>query len=183
MNILDIKEELEKKIKEFFKVEFQTEIENIVIEIPDLQFGDLTTNVCLQESQNLKLSPIQLAEKLKNFLEQSLTLAFSKGEGIVQKIEIRGPGFINFYVKGGGEAAAQIPTKYFGKKVLVEHSSPNLFKPFHIGHLVNNFIGEFIVRAMKEAHADVTTISYPSDISIGIAKAIYILKQENILEF
>lgn len=69
-----------------------------------------------------------------------------------------------------------IDTKFTNKKVLVEHSSPNLFKPFHIGHLMNNTIGESIVQMMKYTNADLKTVSFPSDISIGIAKAIYIIK-------
>jgi arginyl-tRNA synthetase len=61
------------------------------------------------------------------------------------------------------------------RKILVEHSSPNLFKPFHIGHLMNNTIGEAITRLAKVSGAQVSTMSFPSDISLGVAKAIYAL--------
>ena len=71
-----------------------------------------------------------------------------------------------------------IETKFTNQKVLVEHSSPNLFKPFHIGHLMNNIIGESMVRMMKGTKSDLRVMSFPSDISIGIAKAIYILKHK-----
>ncbi|HVY35770.1 MAG TPA: arginine--tRNA ligase [Candidatus Paceibacterota bacterium] len=67
---------------------------------------------------------------------------------------------------------------YAGKKILVEHSSPNLFKPFHIGHVMNNAIGESIERMAKRSGATVTAISYPSDISLGISKAIWKLMQD-----
>ncbi len=174
MNILEIKSELTKKIKEFFKSEFNFELKNINIELPELQFGDLTTNICLQESKNLNISPQELALKLKTYLE-------NKKLDFVKSIEIKGPGFLNFSLTPDPSPRERgvVPTKYFGKKVLVEHSSPNLFKPFNIGHLMNNFTGEFIVRAMKEAGAEVTTISYPSDISLGIAKAVYEIKKHD----
>src|SRR5690606_16539309 len=59
------------------------------------------------------------------------------------------------------------------KKVLIEHSSPNLFKPFHIGHLMNNTVGESLVRLVKYSGAETTVISYPSDVSLGIGKAVW----------
>ncbi|MEN9852217.1 MAG: arginyl-tRNA synthetase [Candidatus Parcubacteria bacterium] len=98
----------------------------------------------------------------------------------IQKIEIAGPGFINITlnteaIRVALENTESVQTIYTGKKVLVEHSSPNLFKPFHIGHLMNNFIGESVVRIMKIGGAEVATMSFPSDMSLGIAKALYII--------
>ena len=64
------------------------------------------------------------------------------------------------------------------KKYLMEHSSPNLFKPFHIGHLVNNSIGESLTRIFKTAGAETKTISFPSDVSPGIAKTVWAIKEK-----
>src|SRR5690606_38613660 len=64
--------------------------------------------------------------------------------------------------------------------ILVEHSSPNLFKPFHIGHVMNNTIGESLVQLARASGAEVSAISFPSDISLGIAKALFILLEKNI---
>jgi arginyl-tRNA synthetase len=77
-----------------------------------------------------------------------------------------------------GKGDVELVTKYSGKNILVEHSSPNLFKPFHIGHLVNNIIGEFVARAIQVGGGNVSTMSFPSDISLGIAKAVYIIKDD-----
>jgi arginyl-tRNA synthetase len=71
-----------------------------------------------------------------------------------------------------------VETKFTERKVLIEHSAINLFKPFNIGHLMNNVIGESLVRMMKASGAKLKTMSFPSDISLGIAKAIYILKNK-----
>jgi arginyl-tRNA synthetase len=70
-----------------------------------------------------------------------------------------------------------------GKKVLIEHSSPNLFKPFHIGHMMNNAIGESLVRLFRVSGAHVSTMSFPSDISLGIAKAIFVLLEKYGADF
>ncbi len=65
-----------------------------------------------------------------------------------------------------------------GKTILVEHSSPNLFKAFHIGHVMNNTIGESIVRLAEYSGAKVIKIAYPSDVSLGIGKAVWSLLQK-----
>jgi arginyl-tRNA synthetase len=111
----------------------------------------------------------------------------------IQKIEVAGPGFINFYLSKTffADTIEEILSKedewgsttiHKGKKILVEHSSPNLFKPFHIGHVMNNAIGESITRLAKFSGAKVTAISYPSDVSLGIGKAVYVLLQDGGLE-
>ncbi len=146
--------------------------------------GHYATSVALSLSKDAGTTPKECAEKLV----EELTL---KNHKEIAKIEIAGPGFINFFlrdeiIRDEVERIESLPyfeTKYSGKKILVEHSSPNLFKPFHIGHLMNNIAGESVVRLMKMAGAQVTTMSFPSDISLGVAKAIYIIKQDGGIAF
>ncbi|HRH25253.1 MAG TPA: arginine--tRNA ligase, partial [Candidatus Paceibacterota bacterium] len=176
-----MKERLEKAIKEALG-ELGLPSVDFSLEHPkELSHGDYMTNVALivgkQESQN----PIELAEKIvENFNNQKI-------EGI-EKVGVAGPGFINFTLKREAFAKALSDAQdkewgntevYAGKKILVEHSSPNLFKPFHIGHLMNNTIGEALYRLAKRSGAEkATPISFPSDISLGIAKAIYVLRED-----
>ncbi len=150
----------------------------------ELSHGDYMTNVALivgkQESNPPAGGPIELAGTIaENLRNQNI-------EG-VESIEVAGPGFINFTLKREvfvrGLADAQDSEwgntdVYENKKILVEHSSPNLFKPFHIGHLMNNTIGEALYRLAKSSGAHATPISFPSDISLGVAKAIYILLEK-----
>jgi len=184
MNILSVRDGIKKQITKFFDVEYGLLIENISITIPEMEFGDLSTNICLAESKSLKVSPIEIANKLVSFLRK-------QNLNYLKDLEVKGPGFINFWLSQkvlvekkslfsflSSSKNNFVPSKYTGKSVLVEHSSPNLFKPFTIGHLMNNFTGEFLVRAMKETGAFVTTISFPSDISMGIAKAVYVIKED-----
>lgn len=139
--------------------------------------GDLSTNIAFIIAKEKNLSPKFCATELVTLLENKL-------ESIVEKIEVAGPGFINFFLKAGfvrmenEKDKIDITTRFTGKNILVEHSSPNLFKPFSIGHLMNNIIGEFVTRAIKIGGADVTTISFPSDISLGIAKALFIINRD-----
>ena len=99
-------------------------------------------------------------------------LQLSGVEG-VENIELAGSGFINFTVNREVfiKVLALSNTErwgstdvYEGQKILVEHSSPNLFKPFHIGHLMNNAVGEAITGLAKHSGAEVITMSFPSDI-------------------
>ena len=146
----------------------------------ELSHGDYMTNVALIVGKQENKNPIELAGTIaENIKNQNI-------EG-VENIEVAGPGFINFtlkrevFVKGlvGAQDSEWGNTDvYTGKKILVEHSSPNLFKPFHIGHLMNNTIGEALYRLAKSSGAHATPISFPSDISLGVAKAIYILLEK-----
>lgn len=158
----------------------------VVIEHPkDMSHGDFATTVALAVAKELDKNPKEIAEALIAYLNEH------KGDNI-ESITIAGPGFINFTLSRsifvGGLAEAQkkewgSTQVYAGQKILIEHSSPNLFKPFHIGHLMNNTIGEGITRLAKSSGAEVATMSFPSDISLGVAKAIFILLEKYGPEF
>ncbi len=157
-----ILEEVKNQIKQIL------EVEDFVVAFNDVKnvekFGHVYTNVAMR----LKVDAEGVAEKLRD--------SFSR-------VEVAGNGFINIwldenFLRTHIVVKDKIKTKFTGQKILVEHSSPNLFKPFNIGLFMNNTIGEFISRSMKISDADTTTISYPSDISLGIAKAIFIIKRD-----
>ena len=175
------------------KMEIKKEIENLIkealgkigltapavhLEHPDdLSFGDFSTNIAMVLAKERKQNTKFLAEDIKNKISES---------ELIEKTEVAGPGFINFFLskKFFKESINSIDENfgklniYQGKKILVEHSSPNLFKPFHIGHMMNNTIGESITRLAQFSGANVTKISYPSDISLGIAKAVWEIKRK-----
>lgn len=149
-----------------------------VLEAPtDTEHGDYATNLCLVLAKPRGVSPKALADEFAPKLEEIL-----KEKGVISKVEIAGPGFINFFLTDEklreGNKGREIVTKFSGKNILVEHSSPNLFKPFHIGHLMNNIVGEFVTRSMQLSKANTTALCFPSDISFGIAKAIYVWKKD-----
>ncbi len=154
----------------------------------DLKMGDYSTNVAMVLSKREKTNPKELAQKIVDQLSR-LNL-----DSKINKIDVAGAGFINFYLAPEFFADSTkeiLNTKdnfgkvesLKGKKVLVEHSSPNLFKPFHIGHMMNNTIGESMVQIMKFSGAEVKTMSFPSDISLGVAKAVFIILEKYGADF
>ena len=157
---------------------YGAEVGTIAIDRPtDPAHGDYASSVALAYCKTLSLSPRALAEKIVADISKNLPPE-------IAKLEIAGPGFINFFFSDTAiqtentKEKIALKTIYSGKKILVEHSSPNLFKPFHIGHLMNNITGEFVARATKAGGGEVTTMSFPSDVSLGIAKAIYVLNED-----
>lgn len=176
-----IKVDLQKKIEE---VCVSLGIERkVTLEHPqELTHGDFATSIALSAAKDLKQNPKELAEVVAGKIREL-------GDESIKDVSVAGPGFINISltpkalfeelsrVLENGEKYGQNKL-HQGKKILVEHSSPNLFKPFHIGHLMNNAIGESISRIVKNTGADTVVISYPSDISLGIAKAIWVIMQK-----
>ena len=155
-------------------------ISDVAVELEhpsDLSHGDYSTNVAMVSGGN----PKETAERIVETLNE-------KGIKGVEKIEVAGPGFINFHLSRDffTDAVKKVDADFGkndlhkGEKILFEHSSPNLFKPFHVGHVMNNVIGESAVRLAKFAGADVATISYPSDLSLGVGKAVWALLEKGI---
>lgn len=149
----------------------------------ELSHGDYATNIAMMLAKSEGKNPRELAEIIVEKLsEKHPEHSFS----------VAGPGFINIQFSReffAGEVKNILDsgdnygrnTLSAGKTILVEHSSPNLFKPFHIGHMMNNTIGESIVRLCKMSGAPlVHTISYPSDVSLGIGKAVYQLMKYDV---
>ncbi len=126
-------------------------------------FGDLSTNIALQLASHLKLNPRQIAEEIKNKIK------FDKN--IIEKIEIAGPGFINFYISNTSyySSLIQILTEKeeFGKsnigknlKTQVEFISANPTGPLTIGHGRQAVLGDTIARLYEACGYDVTREYY-----------------------
>ncbi len=182
-----IKEVLIQKIKSLQKTGEWPDFElpTFVVERPkEYNHGDYTVNLGFTLAKYVQKKPAEITD----LLVQNLSIMH------VKEIAAVG-GYINFVcsdkirVKEMRTVCKEAENygnhkTHKGKKILVEHTSPNLFKPFHIGHLVNNTVGESIVRLMKKTGGTVETMSYPSDMSLGIAKAVWAIlgSKKQILE-
>lgn len=104
-------------------------------------------------------------------------------------VEIAGPGFINFKLAPEffNQSIQEIldqenefgkNTELQGKKIMMEYTQPNPFKPFHIGHLMSNAIGESLARVIEFSGADLIRANYQGDVGLHVAKAIYGLQQK-----
>ena len=166
---MNIKKEIKALIGEALKkMEIKFEGDCNLDHPQDLKFGDWTTNIALQVAGKAGKNPREFAEQIRSQIELNEN---------IEKIEIAGPGYLNFYLskiffKRELEQNLASPNFAPKTKILLEHSSPNLFKPFHIGHMVNNSIGESLGRIFKYIGADLIQISFPSDAGPGIAKTI-----------
>ena len=160
---------------------------DVQVETPaDFSYGDYSSNIALVASKKLKQNPIALAEKIKERLEVS-----SKKLGVIQKIEVAKPGFINFwlskeYLTEELEKLLQQENVVLGgrknQKILVEFAHPNTHKEFHIGHLRNITVGEVICRLLEADSANVKRVNYQGDVGLHVAKALYGLLRNSKFE-
>lgn len=150
----------------------------------DLNNGDYSTNIAMVLAKKLGKSPKLLADEIVSNIEK---------KEYIESAEVAGSGFINFKlspvffensIKNILEEKENFGKNFLHKNetILVEHSSPNLFKPFHVGHVMNNTIGESISRLAEFSGAKVIKISYPSDVSLGIGKAVWALFKKGVSE-
>lgn len=136
-------------------------------------FGQLSTNVALLLSQALKVNPFELAHELQTKLSQLST--------IFEKIEIAGPGFINFYLTNdslGRYLVTGNNLKPLKQTLLVEFSDPNPFKVLHIGHLYTSIIGDSLASIAELSYQRVYRLMYSGDIGRHVAITIYAMLQE-----
>lgn len=121
---------------------------------PQEQFGDWATNVALQLAGQLSKNPREVAEALAAKLRESLAEQ-------VSEVSIAGPGFINFrfqpvYLKDQLQKAIETaPRNIYGatelgvdKTVLCEFPSPNMAKPYSVGHLRSGLQGWSVHKLM-----------------------------------
>ena len=149
----------------------------------DVSHGDYATNVALVAAKQRGEDPRELAEKVVVALRQA------QGDLTLEKVEVAGPGFINFHLAPAffsqtlakiGRAGVDFGRneRLVGQKVLVEYTDPNPFKEFHIGHLMSNAIGESISRLIAFSGAEVRRANYQGDVGVHVAKAIWGKRKE-----
>ncbi len=151
---------------------------NFVVEHPaDLVNGDYSTNIAMALGKKIGKNPQELAEDVVVALKSSLGEEF-------EKIEVAGPGFINFHLsnKFFEQTVQDVVNqgKNYGRnsnlnnqKTIIEFTDPNPFKVFHIGHLMSNIIGETLCRIAEWNGAEVKRAVYQGDTGIHVARAVW----------
>lgn len=143
---------------------------------PELSKGDYTTNVAMILASKLGQSPRELAEKIASSMENA---------GYLRKVEVAGPGFLNFWIKEDLLfSPSPLPVSLRDKKMLVEYAHPNTHKEMHIGHLRTLITGEALARLFHAQGAEVFRANYQGDIGPHVAKALFgiqkLLKEQSL---
>ena len=140
-------------------------------------FGDYATNIALQLAKNEKKNPMELAQLILDAIEPS---------GVIEKGEVMKPGFINIYISKNklienlsqiAENKIEIPQVNNGKKIIVEYSSPNIAKPFTVGHLRSTIIGDTIANILESTGATIYRDNHLGDWGTQFGKLIYAIKE------
>lgn len=137
----------------------------VLLEVPpQKEFGDFATNFAMQSARSLKCNPRVIAQAVVDNLDC----------GYVEKMEIAGPGFINFYLKqdwmydmlaniiAAGENYGNLTTDC-KEKIQLEYVSANPTGPLHVGHGRGAAVGSALANLMKAAGYDVTREYYIND--------------------
>ncbi len=127
------------------------------------EHGDYATNVALTLTKKLRKNPREIANEIIENLERD--------DAVLERVEIAGPGFINF--KFSQKYLAQIiaaifekgenfgkSEKYKGKKAIVEFVSANPTGPLTVGHGRNAVVGDTVANLLEWIGYDVTREYY-----------------------
>lgn len=159
----EIKKNIAGKIAEYLGKEDGEIFENI--EVPkESTMGDFAYP-CFKLSKELRKSPVMIAEDIKENV---------KFEDSIAKVEVVS-GYLNFFVnnekvvKDIMEEIILKKEKYLeenegnGKNICIDYSSPNIAKPFHIGHLRSTVIGNSIYKIYEKLGYNVIGINHLGD--------------------
>ncbi len=129
------------------------------------QHGDYSTNLALTLAKSLRQNPRKVAEDIISHLPES---------SLIEKVEIAGAGFINFYLSAGASHSIvndilRLKSNYGrndlgqGKKVQVEFVSANPTGPLHVGHGRGAAVGDCLCRLLEISGWEVTREFYYND--------------------
>ncbi|RSL30471.1 arginine--tRNA ligase [Salibacterium salarium] len=181
MNVVEqIKEQIKEEITaavEKAGLASKEDIPEVIIETPkDKQHGDFATNMAMQLAKVAKKAPRLIAEDISDHFDTS--------RASVEKLDIAGPGFINFFMDNGYlrnvipavlEAGETYGQTDFGKnkKVQVEYVSANPTGNLHLGHARGAAVGDTLCNILEKAGFDVTREYYINDAGNQIANLAY----------
>ena len=169
MNIIDqVKETLIEEIKaSILKAQLVDEVPEIKIETPkDSTNGDYSTNIAMVLTKIARKNPREIATQIVENLDTT--------KANVKKVDIAGPGFINFYLDqqylttvietalNKGETFGQADESK-NESIIVEYVSANPTGDLHIGHARNAAVGDTLSNILSAAGYDVTREYYIND--------------------
>ena len=147
----------------------------------DRAHGDFATNIAMILAKPLKKNPRQIAEDI---------IAALPKDDHISKVEIAGPGFINFFVNKDAISKALkdmsadprlgIPKVKTPKTIVVDYSAPNVAKEMAVHHIRSTVIGDAVVRVLEFLGNNVIRANHIGDWGTQFGMLIaYLEKKEN----
>ena len=137
---------------------------------PDPSLGDLSTSIAFKYSKEDQ-DPAQAAQEIKEKIDPKM----------IKQVKVKGP-YINFTIdkqqyypkilKETKQENYGSSSQGKGKTVIVEYSSPNIAKPFHIGHLRSTILGESLKNIYQHLGYDTVAINHLGDWGTQFGKII-----------
>ncbi len=170
--MIDYKELIAEKISNACELD-KNEVKSYIEVPPNKEMGDYAFP-CFKLAKVLRKAPPAIAEELKGKIDT---------DSNIEKIDIQG-GYLNFFtnkIELAKEVLNEIDSKKEefgkseigkGKNIVIDYSSPNIAKPFHIGHLRNTVLGHALYNIYKYMGYDVTSINHLGDYGTQFGKMI-----------
>lgn len=151
-------------------------IDAVDLDVPEnSQFGDFSCNIAMKLSKKAGKPPRVLAQEIIDAIPANK---------IIEKTEIAGPGFINFFLKNDFVIDSFLqfsPEKPIAnknpKKICVEFSSPNVAKPLHFGHLRSTVIGDSLAKILEHSGNIVIRENFLGDWGTGFGKLVVAMEK------
>lgn len=169
--MINFKQEIANKIAEVIQLE-KEELENYLEAPKDAKNGDYAFP-CFRLAKELRKSPQQIAQEIKENIKIDTN--------VLEKVEVIG-GYLNFYVNKEcitKEVLEEIEKEEYGKSeigkgknIVIDYSSPNIAKPFHIGHLRSTVIGGSLYNIYKQLGYNTIGINHLGDYGTQFGKLI-----------
>lgn len=144
-----------------------------VVPAQDVRHGDYQANTAMALAKRLKMNPREFAQKVVDALDL---------DGLA-KLEIAGPGFINFTITTAAwsqQVSDLFRDERMGvnvvedpKNIVLDFSAPNVAKPMHVGHIRSTIIGDSLSRIAGFLGHNVTTDNHIGDWGTQFGMVIY----------
>lgn len=171
--MINFKNMIAKQIADATKIDVN-EIEGYIEMPPNEEMGDYSFP-CFKLAKSLRKAPQLIAEELKDTLEID--------SNIIEKVEVIS-GYLNFFINHEeltrtvlqeiNDKKEMYGTSNLGngKKIVIDYSSPNIAKPFHIGHLRSTVIGNALYNIHKFLGYECIGINHLGDYGTQFGKLI-----------
>ena len=166
------------------------DISNITVEYPENKdHGDYATGIALGIAKTMKISPMKIAEMIQAEAERVNQETKNRA---FEKIEVARPGFVNFFISKERlveelykilrekEKYGRAKKKGKRKIVVIDYSSPNIAKPFGIGHLRSTIIGQALYNIYEFLGWKCIGDNHLGDWGTQFGKLIYQIEQKKL---